>query len=75
MAPKCNQEGSCLLWLWLLLHWVHSSWFCVTAQGLSAMNGMQIQPGERSFHSKASTGGRAQENVLGEAQDKLLSLE
>lgn len=71
MAPKRNQEGCCLLWLWLLCHWVHSSRFCVTAQGLSAMNGVQIKPGERGFLSKASTGGRTQGNMLGEAQDKL----
>lgn len=66
-----------MLWLPLLYHPAHSSQFCMTAQGLSAMNGMQIKTGGKGFPSKSSAGGRVkgeggmEGNVLGEALEKL----
>lgn len=44
-----------VLWLPLFYHPVHSSQFCMTAQGLSATNGMQIKTGGKGFPSKSST--------------------
>lgn len=47
-----------MLWLPLLYHPAHSSQFCMTAQGLSAMNGMQIKTGGKGSPSESRACGR-----------------